>query len=181
MSEKINHGSSPDAERFTFSRTVDTPRDFVFQVWTDPDHLRKWWGPKGFTVREARVDLRPGGLFLYCLLAPDGSEMWGRFVYREIVEPERLVFVSSFSDPDGGVTIHPLNSNWPREMLSNITFEESKGKTAVTVEWAPINATKVEWEAFRAGMKSMQQGWTGTFEQLEKYLSQQTMDIQERR
>ena len=97
--------------------------------------------------------------------------MWGKWVYRQIVEPERLVFVSSFSDENGGVTRHPLSPSWPLEMLSTITFAEEGGKTTVTVQWEPINATAEERETFDNSHASMQGGWSGTFEQLGDYLA----------
>jgi uncharacterized protein YndB with AHSA1/START domain len=75
----------------------------------------QWFGPKGFKMPGAKIDFRPGGTFHYCMEAPNGEEMWGKFVYREIVAPERIVFVSSFSDEDGEVTRHPLSPDWPLE------------------------------------------------------------------
>ena len=59
----------------------------------------------------------------YCLRADNGAEMWGRMVYREIVKPERLVWINSFSDPDGGVTRHPGHQSWPLELHSTALFE----------------------------------------------------------
>jgi len=106
------------------------------------------------------------------LRAPDGSDMWGRFAYREIVKPERLVWINSFSDKDGGTTVHPMSPDWPRELLTKVSFVEQGGKTTVTVQWTPVDAsTEVERKTFEDGRGSMQQGWTGTFEQLELYLA----------
>ena len=157
---------------FITSRVLDARRDKVWKVWTEPEHLEKWWGPKGFVVTHCKVDLRPGGIMHYCLRSPDGSDMWGRFVFREIVRPERLVWINSFSDAKGGITRHPMMLDWPREMLTRVTFEELGGKTRVTVQWTPVDtSTEVERKTFEDGRGSMQQGWTGTFEQLELYLA----------
>jgi uncharacterized protein YndB with AHSA1/START domain len=156
---------------FVISRVLDAPRDKVWKAWTEVERLKQWWGPKGFTVSHCTVDLRPGGLMHYCLRSPDGHDMWGRFVYREIAKPERLVWVDSFSDEKGGVTRHPMSPGWPREMLTTVSFAEQKGATRVTVQWIPIDATEEERRTFDAGRDSMQQGWTGTFEQLEQYLA----------
>ncbi|HET7436139.1 MAG TPA: SRPBCC domain-containing protein, partial [Thermoanaerobaculia bacterium] len=90
-----------DAETFTISRLFDAPRELVFAVWTEREHLNAWWGPRGFTVIKCENDLRDGGRMHFGLQAPDGSVMWGRWMYREVLKPERLVFVSSFSDEDG--------------------------------------------------------------------------------
>ena len=171
MSETKNPAANPAQDVFTISRTFDTDRDTIFKLWTDPDQLKHWWGPKGYTVRVAKIHLRPGGTFHYCLEAPDGTEMWGKFTFREVAKPKRLVFVSSFSDDRGGVTRHPMNQNWPRELLSKVLMVEENGRTTVTVEWSPLNASPIELETFREGQESMQQGWTGTFDQLENYVA----------
>jgi len=157
---------------FVISRLLDAPRDKVWRAWTEVERLRQWWGPKGFAVTHCKVDLRPGGLMHYCLRMPDGGEMWGKFVYREIVKPERLVWINSFSDKDAGTTVHPMSPDWPREMLTEVRFEAQGGKTRVTVQWVPVDAsTEIERKTFDEGRDSMKQGWSGTFEQLEAYLS----------
>jgi uncharacterized protein YndB with AHSA1/START domain len=156
---------------FVVSRSVAAPRARVWQAWTEVEHLQHWWGPKGFVVTHCKVDLRPGGLMHYCLRAPDGAEMWGRFLYREIVKPEKLVWVNSFSDEKGGITRHPMAPGWPREMLTTVTFAEQGKGTLIMVNWVPINATEDERRIFEEGRGSMLQGWTGTFEQLEHYLA----------
>lgn len=72
---------------FAITRTFDAPRALVFQAFTESERLAQWWGPKGFTLRVARLDLRPGGVFHYEMKSPNGHSMWGKFVYREIVPP----------------------------------------------------------------------------------------------
>jgi uncharacterized protein YndB with AHSA1/START domain len=104
--------------------------------------------------------------------APDGASVWGKFVFREIVPPERMVFVNSFSDEAGGTTRHPWHKSWPLQMLSTFSFEEQPGgKTRFTVRWAPHNASEEERKTFDAGRGSMNQGWSGTLEQLEAHLA----------
>lgn len=155
---------------FVITRVFDAPRDRVWKAWTEEERLKHWWGPQGFKVHTCKVDLRPGGVFLYGMTAPGGSQMWGKFVYREIVAPEKLVFIVSFSDPQGGVTRHPGSPGWPLEMLSTVTFEAQGGKTKVTVQWLPHNATEAERKTFDEGRDSMKQGWGGTLGQLADYL-----------
>lgn len=155
---------------FVITRVFDAPREKVWQAWTEPERLRQWWGPKGFQCTQCTMDLRPGGLMHYCLRSPDGQEMWGRFVYREIVKPQKLVFVVAFSDEKGGITRHPMNPDWPQQILSTVEFEAQGGRTRITVRWIPVEATALERKTFEDGRDSMKQGWTGTFEQLEAYL-----------
>ena len=157
---------------FEITRVFDAPRDRVWKSWTEAERLKQWWGPKGFVVTHCTVDLRPGGIMHYCLRMPDGNQMWGKFVYREIVKPERLVSVNSFSDKDGGTTVHPMSPAWPREMLSTVTFEAQGGKTKVAVQWVPLDtSTDLERKTFDEGRESMKMGWTGTMEQFAEYLA----------
>ena len=159
---------------FVISRVFDAPRDFLWECFTDPERMKQWWGPKGFTVFASKMDLRVGGTYHYGMKAPDGSPMWGLFSYREIVPKERLVFVNSFSDEKGGVTRHPAAPTWPLKMLSTFTFEDvAHGKTKFTVRWQALDATPEEQATFdsdqsRAGMTN---GWSGTMDQLEAYLT----------
>ena len=157
-------------EDFVISRVLDAPRDRVWKVFTQVEHMKQWWGPKGFTVTHAKMDLRPGGTYHYALKSPDGATMWGKFVFREIAPPEKLVFMSSFSDEAGGVTRHPMAPTWPLLMLTTFGFEDLGDKTRFTVRWSPYNATEEERQAFETGRPSMTQGWTGTLDQLAAYL-----------
>ena len=156
---------------FIISRTFEAPRELVWKAWSERARLMEWFGPKGFAMPAAKMDFRPGGTFHYCMESPDGHEMWGKFVYREIVAPEKIVLVNSFSDEDGGISRHPMSAAWPLEMLSTFTLAEAAGRTTATVHWTPWNATEEEIKTFDAAHEGMKQGWTGTFEQLAAYLA----------
>jgi len=156
---------------FVISRVFDAPRERVWKAWTEFDQLKQWFSPKGFTVIAAKMDLRPGGTYHYGMRAPDGLEVWGRFVYREVVKPERLVWTNSFSDKDGGLATHPMNPSWPREMLTTVSLKDLGGKTEVTIEWIPVDgSTELEIGTFDKGRDSMKGGWTGTLDQFDGYL-----------
>ena len=161
-----------NADAFVISRTFDAPRDLMWKVWTDSDRMAKWFGPKGVTNIHSKNDLRPEGVYHYGMRTADGKDIWGKWVYREIVEPRKLVFVTSFSDPKGGITRHPMAPEWPLELLSTITFDESDGRTTVTVMWAPINASAAERKVFNSSHASMNGGWGGTFDVLQSYLAE---------
>jgi uncharacterized protein YndB with AHSA1/START domain len=105
------------------------------------------------------------------LRGPDGGTMWGKFVYREIVRPSRIVLVNSFSDQAGGVTRHPMAPTWPLQMLSTFLFETADDGTRLTIKWSPLDPTDEERATFEAGFDGMTQGWSGTFEQLAAYLA----------
>jgi uncharacterized protein YndB with AHSA1/START domain len=97
--------------------------------------------------------------------------MWGKWIFREVAAPARLVLISSFSDAQGGITSHPLAPTWPRETLSTTTFTEQDGKTVVEIRWQVWNGSEEEHRTFDAAHAGMTQGWTGTFEQLAAYLA----------
>src|SRR5688500_6729570 len=160
------------SKEFVISRTFDAPRDLVWRAWTERDGMMQWFGPKEFAMSQAKLDFRVGGVFHYCLRMPDGKEMWGKFTYREIDPPRRLVWVNAFSDAQGGLGRHPFAPTWPPQMLTVATFDErDPGRTTVTIRWSTLDATPEEQQTFDAGHDSMRMGWTGTFEQLEEYLA----------
>jgi uncharacterized protein YndB with AHSA1/START domain len=161
----------PAGGAFVISRTFNAPRDLVWKAYTERDRLMQWFGPKGFTMQAASLDLRPGGLFHYCMQAPNGADMWGKWIFREITKPERLVYTVSFSDAAGGVTRHPMSANWPLETLSTATLTEQDGKTTIALQWTTLNATDEEQKTFDASHDGMRMGFTGAFDQLEEYLA----------
>jgi uncharacterized protein YndB with AHSA1/START domain len=168
MSNKPS-AKSPD---FVISRVFDAPPELVWKCFTEPERMREWWGPKGFKSVASKMDLRPGGRYHYCLQSPTGAAMWGKLAFREIVPPERMVLINSFSDEAGGTTRHPMHQAWPLEMLSVFTFEEQPdSKTKVTIRWSPHNATEEEQKTFDTNHDSMRMGWTGSLDQLDAYLA----------
>jgi uncharacterized protein YndB with AHSA1/START domain len=162
-------------KEFVMSRVFDAPRDLVWRCFTEAEHLKQWWGPKGFKVTKAKVDLRPGGVFHYAMQPSGGDLMWGKMAYREITPRDRIVFINSFSDEAGGVTRHPMAPSWPLQMLSIYTFEDAPGgKTKFTVHWTPYEAMPEERAVFESDQSrvSMTNGWTGTLDKLEPYLAE---------
>ena len=161
-----------DGAAFRMTRKVDAPRDEAWRAFTERDRLMRWFGPAGFEMRAAAVDLRPDGVFHYCLASADGVSVWGKWTYRSLRPPEEFVAVVSFSDERGGVTRHPMSPMWPLETLSTIRFRpEGDDATMIEVVWAPINETPEERASFAAGHAEMRQGWGGTFDRLDAYLA----------
>ncbi len=116
------------------TRIFDAPREVVFQAWTEPERLKRWWGPKGFTNPVCEVDVRPGGAIRIHMRAPDGVVYPMTGVFREVVPPERLVFTSWALDPSG----EPLF-----EVLNMVTFADEGGKTKLTLR-ASVSKAKGE-------------------------------------
>lgn len=166
------HLAGRQSRPFILSREFAAPRELMWRVWTEQEHFTRWFGPKGFTMPKFTMDFRPGGMLHYSLRSPDGKELWGKAVYREIVKPEKIVWVNSFSDKDAGLTHHPFSKDpWPLEMLTEVTFVEQAGRTKVTVKWLPLDSTPEERQTFDQSHDSMKMGWGGTLVQLEAYLA----------
>ncbi|MFN8514237.1 MAG: SRPBCC domain-containing protein [Chloroflexia bacterium] len=162
------HDPRPAAgeREIVIARTFDAPRTLIFRVWTEPEHLRRWFGPLGSTLTVCTIDLRPGGIWHYCLRDSSGAETWGRAVYREIIPPERLVFADSFSDAAGHLvepTRYGMSPGYPGEVLVTVTFDERDGKTLLTLRLAIETAPGAEREAFR-------QGWNESLDRLAEAL-----------
>lgn len=158
------------AEQFVFQRTLDAPRQRVWDAFTKEEHLQHWWGPAEMKNVIHTFDLRPGGLHHYSMDLPNGDKWWGKWVFEEVMPPERLVFISSFSDAKAGVTRAPFAEDFPAEVRSMITFEEQGGKTVVTLKGEPLHASEAERKFFEGMAASMQNGWGMTFDVLTKYL-----------
>ncbi len=96
--------STVTKDAVVIERTFEAPIDLVWQMWTDPEHFKMWYGPKGFSVPVAEMDIRVGGKRLICMSSPDGSmKMWTTGEYMEIVPNERLVYTDSMADEHGNV------------------------------------------------------------------------------
>ncbi|HEY5825182.1 MAG TPA: SRPBCC domain-containing protein [Cyclobacteriaceae bacterium] len=151
-------------------REFNAPRELVFDACTKPEHLSKWWGPKGSKINILKINAKAGGTFHYELSYPDNTSMYGKFVYQEIIKPERIVFVSSFADKVGNIIQAPFPIKFPNEILNTWVFSEHNGKTKITLTGKAINGTKEEHESYRNLFSSMQQGFAGTFDQLDEHL-----------
>ena len=151
-------------------RQFNAPRALVFKAFTEAQHLAQWWGPKGFAIHVKTLEVKPGGTFLYYMQTPDGQLMWGKMVYGEITEPETIVFINSFCDENGIPIRHPMSATWPLEVYNKLTLTEKEGITTLTLTGRPINANEDDCTTFFDNIANMQQGFKGTFDQLEAYL-----------
>ena len=102
-------------------RVFDAPRELVWEAWTDPRHLARWWGPDGFTTTTSAFDMRPGGVWRFVMHGPDGRDYQNRITFDEVVKPERLVYHHG-----GGDDVEPV------QFRTTVTFEDLGGKTRRT-------------------------------------------------
>ena len=169
-----------DSNKLIFERLIKAPREKVWQAWTEPEHVKKWWGPEGFTTPVAEIDLREGGTYLFCMRgkpAPDAEvgDFWSAGQYTQIVPGEKIVATDHFSDENGN-KVSPesmgMPEGFPDEMEVVATFQdEGEGITRVKVIY-PISDSPVAREAMlRSGMEA---GWESTLEKLAKYAEKET-------
>lgn len=146
---------------FIITREFDAPRKLVWEAWTDPKHLAQWWGPKGFTNPVCEWNAQPGNAIYVVMRAPNGAQhpMAGEF--REVVEPERLVFTSGAMDEKGKLLF---------EFLHAVIFVERKGKTTLTVRSRVIKTT-AEANKYIGGFEM---GMTQSLDRLADYVSRRS-------
>ena len=109
------------AREVVVSRTIEAPRDFVFEAFSEVRHLSKWFGPTGFTTTTHAFEFRPGGVWDYTMHGPDGTDYPNHVEYLEISPQERIVMR------------HGSRRDDPDAFVSTVTFEEQAGDCGVTL------------------------------------------------
>jgi uncharacterized protein YndB with AHSA1/START domain len=151
------------------TRLIDAPREVVFEVWTQAEHLAQWFGPRQVELPVCQVDARPGGALHFCHRVGDGTEVWVKGEYREVVPPQRLVFSSWFSDREGRAGVHPM---FPElrgiTLLTTVTLIDRQGKTELTVRQQILPPEAAA--AARGERECARAGWTETLDRLVEYV-----------
>lgn len=150
--DEIKAGTRP--EPLVISRSFPAPRDLVFKAWSSADHMKRWFSPESFTVPEAEIDFRPGGVCAICMRSPEGRDFWSRGTYIEIVPPERLVFTSAVVV--GGALKFTAHTT--------VTFEEDGAETRMTVR----QVYDIHDESFLSTVEGAPEGWRTTLDKLER-------------
>ena len=133
-------------------RDFEAPVSLVFKVWSTPEHMLRWWGPRDFTPHSLSMDFRPGGAWRACIRSPEGQDYWMSGVYREVREPEKLVFTFAW-DEDG----EPGN-----DTLVTVSFADIGGRTRLTFQQTPFETVEER--------DSHQEGWGECLERLKDYV-----------
>lgn len=165
-------GALEQAEaELAITRIFDAPRELVFKAWTEPEGMRRWACPVGFTMPICKIDPHPGGGFHYCRRSSQGVDYWQKGFYRKVVVPERIVLTEFHSDGEGNVLRHPNNADWPLKLSSTLTFTEQEGKTILTIRMFPHSATERELKAFGAAHELMRRNICAVLDMLAEYVS----------
>ena len=162
--------------QIVIEKIFNAPREKVWEAWTNPEMIQKWWGPEGFTAPSIKIDLKVGGIYTYAMKGPKGSQ-WDRVMYssgifKEIVPTEKIVVTDYFSDEHGN-KIAPSQegqaADFPTEMTATILFEEAEGgKTKLSIIY-PKPENEKQFEAIlKSGMK---EGWSSSLDKLAEAIS----------
>jgi uncharacterized protein YndB with AHSA1/START domain len=147
--------TTPTDREIHVERVFDAPRDRVFAVYTDPELIPEWWGPRGTETSVDEMDVRPGGGWRFVGQGPDGSEAAFRGVFREIVPPERIVYSFEWEGMPGHVSV------------DTVTFEDLGGQTRI------VSDTVFHTPEERDGMieSGMEGGLNDTYDRLDELLA----------
>jgi uncharacterized protein YndB with AHSA1/START domain len=163
-----------DLPQYTLDRVFDAPRDMVWRAWTDPDHLNRWYGPGVETIIH-RFDLKAGGLWLNEMKWGAKSDL-SRMEFQEVDPPKRLVWLHSATDADWNVVPNPMMPDWPRTLLTTVTFTEAGTQTQMRMTLVPVDATPAEIACFTGAMANLGKGWGKGFEILDAMLVEMQTD-----
>ena len=145
-----------DGHALVINRVFDAPPALVFSLWSDPEHVKRWWHPRRYTTPAFEMDFRVGGAYRYCIRTDDGVESWAQGRYREIVPAQRLVFTFRW---DSGHAEHDADT------LISVTFEprDSGAKTFVTFRQEPF--------ASASRRDSHAEGWAQVLDSLAAFIA----------
>ncbi len=155
---------------YILDRVFDAPREMVWQAWTDPELLPRWYGPNVETIIH-KFDLKPGGVWLNEMKWSGKSDL-SKIVFQEVIPQEKLVWHHSSSDADWNIITNPMMADWPRVILTTVTFEDMGPKTKVQLTWVPLEATDTEIACFAGAMAGMGKGWESGYAILDKLFAE---------
>jgi uncharacterized protein YndB with AHSA1/START domain len=158
--------SARSNEHVMIERTFDAPLDLMWQMWTDPDHFKAWYGPTGASIPVAKMDVRVGGARLVCMemQTPNGPiQMWFTGEYLDVVENKRLVYTESMADKNGDI-VSPAEMGMPATHPTTtevrVELEDAGGRTKMVMTHIGIS-----------GGSPGEGGWIMAFDKLATYLS----------
>ncbi len=157
-------------EQFSITRKLNAPKAVVFKAFSNAEALAKWWGPTGMSIDVLQLDFRPKGIFHYSMKVGDAVR-YGIFHYVTIEEPDRIEWINSFANETGEIIAAPFPGLvFPKEVMNIMTLTEEDGITTLHLTGYPINANEEEENTYYSMFAGMNQGFTGTLDQLEAYL-----------
>jgi uncharacterized protein YndB with AHSA1/START domain len=153
MDTQTDHTSVQQDRELKITRVLNAPRNLVFAAWTQPKHFARWLGPKDFTTIACQMNVQLGGIYRACIRSPEGRDYWMQGAYREIIEPERLVFTFAWEDE---------NRQPKHETLITVMFTAQDHQTLMTFHQAIFESAD--------SRDSHHSGWSECFDRLEMYV-----------
>lgn len=154
--------SRVEGSKLIIERFFDAPKELVFSMFIEPNHLGRWWGPNGWETAIYKMEVKPGGVWHYCMRSPDGRESWGKALYREVSPPDRLVYVDAFSDEQGNEA-----AGMPVVLITMDFSSEGNGSKVVS---QTIFETQEELQKV-VDMQAVE-GTSETYDRLENYMNE---------
>lgn len=158
-----------ETPELVINRTFKAPRPLVWKAWTDPDLLAQWYGPGVETVIHG-YDLKPGGEWRNEMKFGDKSDL-SKMVFQEVTPPEKLVWHHHSADRDWNIAANPMMPNWPKTLLTTVTFADKGPSTDVRFAQVPLDATDEEAATFAQMAANMSGGWGKGFEVIDEILA----------
>jgi len=155
---------------YIFDRRFDAPLALVWRTWTDPELLARWYGPGIETIIHA-YDLRPGGAWLNEMKWGGKSDL-SKMAFTQVDPLKKLVWHHSSTDANWNVIANPMMSDWPKTLLTTVTFTAAGDQTDVRLSQLPINATGAEITCFTNMMAGMSKGWGGGYAIIDQILAE---------
>lgn len=165
-----------DERGIVIERVFDAPSKAVWRAWTDPEFIKQWWGPEGFTAPNIKVDLNVGGKYIFTMHGPKDSEwdkdIYSAGIYLEIVPYKKLVVTDYFSD-EFGEMLEPadygMDPEFTKESVVTVLFEETQAdRTKLSIIY-PETKKKEQMDAMlKSGMK---EGWNSSLDKLARVLA----------
>ncbi len=155
---------------YTLERRFKAPRALVWRTWTEAELLNRWYGPGVETVIH-QLDVTPGGVWLN-EMKWGGNSNYQRVEYVEVSAPERLVWLHSNADQDWNIAANPMMPDWPRVLMTVVTFEEEGDETVMRLTWEPHEATEAEIACFAGAVAGLDKGWGAGMEILAEILAE---------
>lgn len=155
---------------YVLDRIFDAPRPLVWRAWTDPQHLARWYGPGVETIIH-KFDLRPGGVWLNEMKWGDKS-MLSIAEFTKVEAQDCMVWNHSAADADWKPIANPMMPDWPKTLLTTVTFEDVGEKTKVRLVWTPVDASEAEIACFAGSMSKMGGGWESGYAIIDEILAE---------
>ncbi|NLC85283.1 MAG: SRPBCC domain-containing protein [Ruminococcaceae bacterium] len=159
---------SEQKKEMVIKRVFNSPIGTVWSMWTDPQHSRAWWGPRGFTAPVMQIDPRKGGKYLFAMRSPEGQEYWSTGTILEYEPPYKLVMTDSFSDDKGNIvnaSFYGMSSDFPEMSTYAVIFEQDGDHTILTLISDDVNQIP------DAELRDMKAGWQESLDKLEEHLA----------